>query len=388
MIACFMDYISIFKSIFMIPLTVGIVDFPFTLLELILKLLLPILFLFVGYRILNMILRRLLSNSKIKDTIQKSILLWTRRILRMMLFLVLFILSSRLLGARILEYIKLFTDALNKPIFDSGNTKISFLTILLIIPVYIIASWAGKTSRGLINPDLMHRFGFDAARQFSISSLLRYGVMTIVFLIGLSIIGVNFSSITVMFGVLGIGVGFGLQGVVANLFAGIIIIISRPIKDGDRILIDQYDGTVQQIRLISTVINTITNESIIIPNARLVSEPVFNYSYSDRSIRVTNKIGVSYQTDLDYAIMLLEEIADSNPYCVLNRKNEIRVEEFGASGIEIVVITWIKDVTDKFTAHHWTNLEIWRVFRAKGIEIPFTQVDLHIKDGNIKTVQD
>jgi len=378
-----MDYLSIFRSIFLTPFVIGVIELPFTLLEFILKLLLPMFILFIGYRILNMLLKRILGKSKIIEDTQKNIRLWTRRILRLGLLLFLFIFSSRLLGARIFEYIKMFTAALNKPLIDTGNTKISFLTILLIIPVYIIASWAGKTSRGLINPDLMNRFGFDAARQFSISSLLRYGIMSIVFLIGLSIIGVNLSSITVLFGVLGIGIGFGLQGVVANLFAGIIIIISRPIKDGDRILIDTYDGTVSQIRLLSTVINTITNESIIIPNTKLVSEPVFNYSYSDRSIRVTNKVGVAYNTDLDLVINLLEEIAAANPYADISRMNEIRVEEFGASGIEFVVITWIKDVKDKFTAHHWTNMEIWRVFRAKGIEIPFTQLDLHIKEGKI-----
>ncbi len=377
-----MDYSDIFRTIFLAPLVIGVIELPFTLLEFILKFFLPMFFLFIGYRLLNVLLRRILGKSKIKEDIQKNILLWTRRILRLGLLLLLFILGGRLLGARIFEYIKMFTTALNKPIIDAGNTKISFLTIILIIPVYIIASWAGKTSRGLISPDLMNRFGFDAARQFSISSLLRYGVMISVFLIGLSIIGVNLSSITVIFGVLGIGIGFGLQGVVANLFAGIIIIISRPIKDGDRILIDTYDGTVSQIRLLSTVINTITNESIIIPNTKLVSEPVFNYSYSDRSIRVTNKIGVAYNTDLDFVMKLLEEIASANPYADLSRKNEIRVEKFGASGIEFVVITWIKDVKDKFTAHHWTNLEIWRVFRVKGIEIPFTQLDLHIREGN------
>jgi len=378
-----MDYLSIFRSIFLTPFDIGVVKLPFTLLEFILKLFLPMLILFIGYRILNMLLRRILGKSKIKEDIQKNILLWTRRILRLGLLLLLFFFSDRLLGARLFEYIEMFTTALNKPIIDAGNTKISFLTLLLIIPVYIIASWAGKTSRGLISPDLMSRFGFDAARQFSISNLLRYGIMIIVFLIGLSIIGVNLSSITVMFGVLGIGIGFGLQGVVANLFAGIIIIISRPIKDGDRILIDTYDGTVSQIRLLSTVINTITNESIIIPNTKLVSEPVFNYSYSDRSIRITNNVGVAYNTDLDLVMKLLEEITAANPYADLSSKNEIRVEEFGASGIEFVIITWIKDVKDKFTAHHWTNLEIWRVFRAKGVEIPFAQLDLHIKEGKI-----
>ncbi|MDA3940690.1 MAG: mechanosensitive ion channel [Spirochaetia bacterium] len=383
-----MDYYSILKTIFLTPLSLGVLDFPFTLLELLLKLLLPMLLVFIVYRILNGLLRRILGKSNIRESIQKGILLWTRRVLRIIFLLVLFVLSGRLLGARIFEYIGLFVNILNKPLFESGNTKISFLTLLLIIPVFIIASWAGKTSRGLISKDLLNRMGLDEARQFSFSSLLRYGVMSLVFLIGLSIIGVNLSSITVMFGVLGIGVGFGLQGVVANLFAGIIIILSRPIKEGDRILVNDYEGTVKQIRILSTIINTITNESIIVPNARLVSDVVYNYSYSDRSIRVKNNVGVSYGANLELAVMLLQEIASSNPYALPNKEHEVRVEEFGSSGIEIIILTWIKDVVDKYKSRHWTNMEIWRVFKAKGIEIPFAQIDLHIKDGVIQSSRD
>ncbi len=222
--------------------------------------------------------------------------------------------------------------------------------------------------------------GLDEARQFSFMSLLRYGVMTIVFLIGLSVIGVNLSSITLIFGVLGIGIGFGLQNVVSNLFAGIIIILSRPIKEGDRIFVYNYEGTVVQVRVLSTVINTLTNETIIVPNALLVAEPVHNYSYSDRSIVIRNNIGVSYNTDLDAALKVLEEITSKNPYRDPDRKNNVRVKEFGASSIDIAVFTWIKEVSDKYDAHHWMNMETWRTFKEKGIEIPYSQIDLHIKD--------
>jgi len=318
--------------------------------------------------------------------IKKSIKLWARRILRFGFLVVFFLLAGRLFGAKIYEYIRMFVNILNQPIVESGSTKVSFLTLILIIPVFYIASWAGKNSRGLVSSDLLNRMGLDEARQFSFKSLLRYGIMIIVFLIGLSIIGINLSSITVIFGVLGIGIGFGLQSVVANLFAGIIIILSRPIKEGDRIFVYNYEGTVVQVRILSTVINTLTNETIIVPNAHLVSDPVHNYSYSDRSIVIRNNIGVAYDTDLDFAVEVLEEISSRNPFIDSSKKNTVRVKEFGASSIDIAVFTWIKDVSDKYDAHHWTNMEIWRTFREKGIEIPFSQLDLHIKDGNVESV--
>ena len=378
-----MDYPAVFKTIFMTTLTLGVVEFPFTLLELLLELFLPMLLVFIVYRLFNMGIKRLLDKSNFKETLRNGIKLWARRILRFGFIFILLLLIGRLFGAKIYEYVSMFTDILNQPILQSGNTKVSFLTLLLIIPVFYIASWTGKTSRGLISKDLMDRMGLDEARQFSFISLLRYGVMVIVFLIGLSVIGVNLSSITVVFGVLGIGIGFGLQSVVANLFAGIIIILSRPIKEGDRIFVYNYEGTVVQVRILSTVITTLTNETIIVPNAHLVSDPVHNYSYSDRSIIVRNNVGVAYDTDLDMVVEVLEEISSVNPFIDSSKKNTVRVKEFGSSSIDIAVFTWIKDVSDKYDAHHWMNMEIWRVFREKGIEIPFSQLDLHIKDGNI-----
>ncbi len=378
-----MDYSEVLKKILMNSLKIGVVEFPFTLLELFLKLLLPLVFIFIIYRLLNMGIKRLLDKSSFKEELVRGIKLWVKRLLRFGFVISVFILTGRLFGAKIYEYLRMITDILNQPIIQSGNTKISFLTLILIIPVFYLASWTGKASKGFVSKNLMERMGLDDARQFSFISLLRYGVMIIVFLIGLSIIGVNLSSITVIFGVLGIGIGFGLQTVVANLFAGIIIILSRPIKEGDRIFVYNYEGTVIQVRILSTVINTLTNETIIVPNAHLVSDPVHNYSYSDRSIVIRNNIGVSYNTDLDYVLTILEELVSRNPFLDSTKENNIRVKEFGASSIDIAIFTWIKDVSDKFDAHHWTNMEIWRMFKAKGIEIPFAQMDLHIKDGKL-----
>ncbi len=381
-----MDYPEVLKTIFLTTLTIGVVELPFTLFELLLELFLPIILLFIVYRLFNAGIRRLIDKASIKENIQKSIKLWARRILRFGYLVVFFLLAGRLFGAKIYEYIRMFVNILNQPIVESGSTKVSFLTLILVIPVFYIASWAGKNSRGLVSSDLLNRMGLDEARQFSFISLFRYGVMIIVFLIGLSVIGVNLSSITVIFGVLGIGIGFGLQSVVANLFAGIIIILSRPIKEGDRIFVYNYEGTVVHVRILSTVINTLTNETIIVPNAHLVSEPVHNYSYSDRSIVIRNNIGVAYDTDLDFVVKILEDISSRNPFIDSSKENTVRVKEFGSSSIDIAVFTWIKDVSDKYNAHHWTNMEIWRTFREKGIEIPFSQLDLHIKDGNIESV--
>ncbi|MFO7729670.1 MAG: mechanosensitive ion channel, partial [Spirochaetia bacterium] len=229
-----MDIDSLLNQIFSQPLQFGVLELPFNLLELVLQFLLPLLLISGGYRLIIVSIRRLLRRSSLKEEIQQRILRWLRLVLRLFYILGIGLLIGRLFGAKIFEYLQSFYGVLNQPLINSGNTRVTFITILLTIPVFYLASWAGRTTRGMMRNSLLTRIGLDEAQQFSVSSLARYTVMVLVLLIGLSIIGIDLSALTVIFGVLGIGLGFGLQSVVSNFFSGLIIIITRPVKEGDR----------------------------------------------------------------------------------------------------------------------------------------------------------
>ena len=374
-----MDVLQPFLDFLGSSIVLGSLELPFSWLKLIAAILLLVLG-FIVYKLLMLALRRVLRAIQVQERVEKSVLRWTRIVLRILYLGLIFILVGWLFGARMLEYIGSFLSVLGEPLIASGSTSISFLTLLLTIPVFYIASWAGRSSRSLLDRALLKRMGLDESRKFSIASLVRYSVMVVVVLIGLSFIGIDLSALAVLFGVLGIGVGFGLQSVVANFFSGLIIILTRPIKENDRIEVNQLDATVIQIRLLSTVINTVTNETIIIPNSHLVNNTVHNYSYDNRSIIITNDVSVSYDTDLDEARVILLGIANDNPFKT-RIEPEARVTAFEDSGIGMKLLTSIGDVSDKYQAQSWTNLEIWRRFKTQGIEIPFPQVDLHVKDG-------
>lgn len=374
-----MDYLELLNTIFLTPIKLGIVTLPFNLLELLLKFIIPVFLLLIIIRLINKGTGGIIDRTKLKDSVKSGIKRWTRRVLRLLFLVLVFIIAGKLFGAKMLEYLRIFYHTLNQPIFNLGGTKISIVTLLLIIPVFYLASWTGRAAGGLANQTMMEKLGFDEARQFSLLKLLRYTVMTITFLVGLSIIGINLSSITVIFGVLGLGLGFGLQNSVANLFAGLLIILTRPVKEGDGILINDYEGVIDEIRAFSTVITTIMNETIIVPNSQFVSEVVYNYSYDDRSIIVRNDIGVSYNSDIDRVIKILTKVATDNPYRRKDKSPSVLVKEFGSSSINLAVLTWIRDVADKYPSQHWTNLEIWRAFKKDGIEIPYPQNDVYIK---------
>jgi potassium efflux system protein len=265
------------------------------------------------------------------------------------------------------------------PIFSAGSSQISIITVLLAIPVVLLASWAAKLSRKFLETTILRRLTVDEEIRFTISNLARYGVLILALVVGLSVIGIDLSSLAVLLGVIGIGLGFGLQNVIANYVAGLVIFLERPVKEGDRILVEGMEGDVIQIKLRTTVINTLTNETIIVPNSQLVGNSVHNYSYRDKRIVIVNDVQVSYEADLEKAREALLRAAARNPFALPGRDAEVRVVAFEESGIHLALWTWIALATNKRDALSWTNMEIWRLFKENGIVIPFPQMDLHLK---------
>ncbi len=374
-----MKFFQTLLEILTTPITLGKIELTFSLLEMITKVGLPFIGMIILYFILMWLIRKLVGMSRLIEETRVKTVQYIRLGLKILIIAGFLMTVGNLLGSRVNYYISRFLNILNSPFFVSGNTQISVVTLLMLIPVFYLATWSGKASRRLLEKSIFDQLGIDEARRFSFGSITRYVVMSLVFLFGLSIVGLDLSALGVLLGVLGIGLGFGLQGIVANFFAGLIIISSRPIKEGDRVLVNGYDGIVHNIRLISTDIKTLENENIIIPNSHFVDQAVHNYSYLDRKVVVVNKVQVSYNSDLDQALAILDSIGKRNPYRINGPDNVVRVLSFDDSGITVSLRTFIRDVSLKPMAHSWSNLEIWREFKKNGIEIPFPQMDVHVK---------
>jgi potassium-dependent mechanosensitive channel len=375
-----MEFLQHIGDFFTSAIQISGEQFPFTWGDFFLQFVLPVIIYVVFYKLILLLFSRIIRKSSMKEKPKAKLFVWIRRFFRFLFLILIAVLIGRLFGAKIMNYLRLFFQALSKPFFESGNTKISVITILLTIPIFYIASWASKGVRNLLDRTLTNRISIDEAKKFTIINLLRYGVLVVVLLIGLSIIGINVSSLAVIFGVLGIGLGFGLQNVVANFFAGIILVITHPIKEGDRVLVLDSEGIVIKIRMLSTVINTIMNETIIVPNSQLTNDKVYNYSYDDRRIVLKNEVEISYSSDLDKALEVLIGVGHRNPFRIEGKEPVVRVSSFESSGILLKLFAWLHNVNDKYEAHSWTNLEIWRAFKENGIEIPFPQLDLHFKN--------
>jgi potassium efflux system protein len=349
-------------------------------LDMLLRLILPALAAYAVYRVIVVLLRRFLRRTlKLREEVGTRAMRAIRWVLRVLLWGGWIVLIAWYFGAEIPRYLGALWNALTTPLFTSGATQISALTVILAIPVVVLAWWGTGRLMRLVDARLLSRTSLEPSLRFTIFSLVRYIVLVIALVLGLTIIGINLSSVAVLLGVLGIGIGFGLQNIVANFFAGLIIVFERPLKVGDRIVVNNLEGDVVRIRLRSTLITTLTNETIIVPNSQLVDHHIHNYSFDSAEIVIVNAVGVAYGSDLERVRRVLLETAAANPFLLPGRENKARVTSFGDSGIGVELRTWIRDAHDKLDALSWTNLAIWKAFRDNGISIPFPQVDLHVK---------
>lgn len=361
------------------PISFGSFTLPFSLQDFLLKFALPVVIFLIGALIITLLIRRITRRYVKEESRRKLILLWTRRIIRIIVLAGIILSAGSLMGAEAYRAFGNFFRILSKPFFSSGNTKISVVTLLLIVPVIAVASWTGKIVTASLESRAFKRFGLDAEQSFTIGRLLRYSAMVLVFIFGISIIGIDLSAIGVLFGVLGIGIGFGLQSVIADFFAGITLISMGLVKEGDRISVGEYEGIIRHIRLMNTELLTFENETLIIPNSQLTGGTIHNYSYKDRRVVIVNEVDVSYDSDLDEVIVLLKGIADRNPWLQKDSEILVRVRAFASSGITMHMRTWIRDVGNRAEAISWTNLEIWRNFALHHVEIPFPQRVVHMK---------
>ncbi|OQY39966.1 MAG: hypothetical protein B6229_02770 [Spirochaetaceae bacterium 4572_7] len=372
-----MNFLLFLKKIFTHGIQIAQYTLPFNLLELLVKFVFPVILLIVTYKLIVKSVRNSIAKSKLREDRKLAIVKWTRAVLQVLLLVVFVLLTINLFGAEISYYLSIFGDALTLPIIKG----ISVITILLIIPIIYLARVGGRVTEKFVSSSILPYLKIKDSSIQLVSGVIKNIAFVVIILFGLTLIGFNLSLLYGLFGIIGIGIGFGLQGLVGNLFAGMIMLTTKPVKVGDHILVDGTEGDLVEIRFISSVVSTIGHESIIIPNSKLIENPVRNYSFDDRNIIIKNSVQVSYESDLDMVLDVLATLVKMCPYNVKGKEIECRVVSFDDSGITLSTICWIENSSDKYKAKSWINLEIWRTFRDKGIEIPYPKLNMTITKG-------
>lgn len=165
----------------------------------------------------------------------------------------------------------------------------------------------------------------------------------------------------------------------SNFISGLIILFERPISVGDRVVVNDIEGDITEINIRSTMVRTVNNISIVVPNSEFVSKDVINYSHGDPTYRLDIDVGVSYESDLDTVLKALKEVADNNSSVMKNPKPEVHLIAFGDSSWNMQLRSWIPNVKDYPKIRNELNQAIVRTFRKYDIVIPFPQRDLHMR---------
>lgn len=215
--------------------------------------------------------------------------------------------------------------------------------------------------------------------------LIDNGGKIVLFMVGIMIIldhfGIDIRSIVVAMGVGGLAVGLALQDTLANLFAGITIALDRPFRVNDRIQMQSGEtGDVVHIGMRSTQIHTLDNNILVIPNKTLVNNNVINHSYPDQKIRLDINIGVAYGTDTQKAQRLMEDIARAQPEVLKDPAPQAFFVSFGESSLDLRLLVWIGDYARKLVVTDRLNHAIDAAFKQAGIEIPFPQRVIYVRE--------
>jgi len=269
-----------------------------------------------------------------------------------------------------------------KPLFQLGQTWISLATIMEFIVVVAVVVLLSRLVRRLLRTRVLARTKLDVGQQYAISRIVGYIVLVLGLLIGVETMGVNLSSLAVIAGALGVGIGFGLQNIVSNFVSGLIILAERPIQIGDRVdLGNNTVGKVERIGARATHVLTNDNIMIIVPNSEFVSSRVTNWTHIDPRVRFRISVGVSYGSDPRMVEKILLEVAEANPNVLKNPAPGVVFKEFGESSLNFELRVWSADMTHRpGSLESQLNFAIWDKFKERGIEIPSPQRDLHIKE--------
>lgn len=264
--------------------------------------------------------------------------------------------------------------------FKVGDVVISPLDFFGFLLVFSICYVLTRIVQGILTRSVLPYSGLDAGGKAAVRAGVFYVGVFLSALVAISATGLDLSSLAIVAGALSVGIGFGLQNIVNNFVSGIILLIERPIKAGDWVQLGSGTGYVKQVNVRSTEIETFDRSSLIVPNSELISGPVTNYTHNNLNGRVIVPIGVAYGTDPRKVETILTEIAAAHPMLLRRPVPYVLFRRFGADALEFEIrgvlrdVNWILNVTSDI------NYEIARRFAEAGIEIPFAQRDLHLRN--------
>jgi len=265
--------------------------------------------------------------------------------------------------------------------FQLGQLRVSVVSVVfgaIVLTITIIVSSAGSK---LLERRIAARRHIDPGLRYTIARLVKYLLMMVGTLIALrQAFGLDLTSIAVIFTALSVGIGFGLQYIAADIASGFILLFERPIRVGDRITIGDDEGDVQSINLRTTVVTTNDRVAIIVPNSKLVSQRVVNWSYGDPRARISIPVSVADDSDTQLVTSTLLDVAKEVENVLGDPPPRVQFLKFGAYSLDFRLLVWTNQPRRNMQIRSDINYRIARLFRERGIKIPYPKQEFLLRN--------
>lgn len=280
------------------------------------------------------------------------------------------------------------TTAMDRVGFDLGEKRFSLLWVVTIAVTVLVLYTAARVVNRVASHIIDSSDGLDATQKLLGQKIASVLVIVLAFFLGIDAVGIDLTALSFFSGAFGLAIGFGLQKTIGNLFAGIILLLDRSIKPGDVIAVSDSFGWVNKIGVRAVSVITRDGKEHLIPNEDLMTTPVENWSYSDRNVRMRIPVGVAYSSDMQLVEKLLHQAVADTPRVLVDPPTKIWMTDFGDNSVNWEIRAWIADPEGGIgNIRGDVLMRVWNLFKEHGIEIPFPQRDIYIKQMPGKMVE-